>query len=133
MIEGARPKLGDPMTDEATRSDIIVCRDVHKWFGQLHVLRGIDLTVKTGEVIVIFGPSGSGKSTFIRTINRLEEHQRGDIIVDGIELTNDIRNIAAIRSEIGMVFQSFNLFPHLTALQNVTLGPLKVRRWSRQK
>jgi len=122
-----------PNHSQGDRSDIIVCRDVHKWFGQLHVLRGIDLTVKSGEVIVIFGPSGSGKSTFIRTINRLEEHQRGDIIVDGIELTNDIRNIAAIRSEIGMVFQSFNLFPHLTALQNVTLGPIKVRRWSRQK
>ena len=91
-------------------------RDVHKWFGQLHVLRGIDLTVPAGEVVVIFGASGSGKSTFIRTINRLEEHQRGEIIVDGIELTNDIRNIAAIRSEIGMVFQQFNLFPHLTAL-----------------
>src|SRR5918999_6549669 len=95
-----------------TRKEIIVARDVHKWFGQLHVLRGIDLTVRTGEVIVIFGASGSGKSTLIRTINRLEEHQRGDIVVDGIELTNDIRNIAAIRSEIGMVFQSFNLFPH---------------------
>ena len=121
------------MTDEANRSDIIVCRDVHKWFGQLHVLRGIDLTVKSGEVIVIFGPSGSGKSTFIRTINRLEEHQRGDIFVDGIELTDDIRNIAAVRSEIGMVFQSFNLFPHLTALQNVTLGPIKVRHWTRKK
>jgi general L-amino acid transport system ATP-binding protein len=115
------------------RDEIVVCRDVHKWFGQLHVLRGIDLTVETGEVVVIFGPSGSGKSTFIRTINRLEEHQRGDIVVDGIELTNDIRNIAAIRREIGMVFQSFNLFPHLTALDNVTLGPRKVRRWSRQR
>jgi general L-amino acid transport system ATP-binding protein len=114
-------------------TDIIVCRDVHKWFGQLHVLRGIDLTVRTGEVVVIFGASGSGKSTFIRTINRLEEHQRGEIFVDGIELTNDIRNIAAVRSEIGMVFQSFNLFPHLTALQNVTLGPVRVRRWSRER
>ena len=125
------------MTDQPAPSKdiegIIVCRDVHKWFGQLHVLRGIDLTVKTGEVVVIFGPSGSGKSTFIRTINRLEEHQRGDIIVDGIELTNDVRNIGAIRREIGMVFQQFNLFPHLTAQQNVTLGPRKVRRWARQK
>jgi len=118
-------------TDEAP--DIIVCRDVHKWFGQLHVLRGIDLDVKVGEVVVIFGPSGSGKSTFIRTINRLEEHQRGDIIVDGIELTDDIRNISAIRSEIGMVFQSFNLFPHLTALENITLGPMKVRKRSRDE
>jgi general L-amino acid transport system ATP-binding protein len=84
-------------------------------------------------VVVIFGASGSGKSTFIRIINRLEEHQRGQIIVDGIEMTNDIRNIAAIRSEIGMVFQSFNLFPHLTALQNVTLGPMKVRKWPKEK
>ncbi len=117
-----------PQTD-----DIIVARDVHKWFGQLHVLRGIDLTVKAGEVVVIFGASGSGKSTFIRTINRLEEHQRGEIIVDGIELTNDVRNIAAIRSEIGMVFQSFNLFPHLTAIENITLAPRKVRRWSREQ
>jgi len=124
------------MTDQAAppaTEDIIVCRDVHKWFGQLHVLRGIDLSVRPGEVVVIFGASGSGKSTFIRTINRLEEHQRGQIVVDGIELTNDIRNIAAIRSEIGMVFQSFNLFPHLTALQNITLAPTRVRRWSRER
>ena len=119
-----------PRTDAPATypSEIIVARDVHKWFGQLHVLRGIDLTVKAGQVVVIFGASGSGKSTFIRTINRLEEHQRGQIVVDGIELTNDIRNIAAIRSEIGMVFQSFNLFPHLTALQNITLAPMRVRR-----
>jgi general L-amino acid transport system ATP-binding protein len=129
----------DPLAELAQKveredtADIIVCRDVHKWFGQLHVLRGIDMNVKPGEVMVIFGPSGSGKSTFIRTINRLEEHQRGDIIVDGIELSNDIRNIAAIRSEIGMVFQQFNLFPHLTALQNVTLGPMKVRRRARRE
>jgi general L-amino acid transport system ATP-binding protein len=117
----------------AGATDIIVARDVHKWFGQLHVLRGIDLTVRAGEVVVIFGASGSGKSTFIRTINRLEEHQRGEIFVDGIELTNDIRNIAAVRSEIGMVFQSFNLFPHLTALQNVILAPMRVRRWPRER
>jgi general L-amino acid transport system ATP-binding protein len=123
---------GEPVTDQPAPTDaddIIVCRDVHKWFGALHVLRGIDLTVKSGEVVVIFGASGSGKSTFIRTINRLEEHQRGDIIVDGIELTNDIRNVAAVRSEIGMVFQSFNLFPHLTVLQNITLAPVRVRKW----
>ena len=112
---------------------IIVARDVHKWFGQLHVLRGIDLTVASGEVVVIFGASGSGKSTFIRTINRLEEHQRGEIFVDGIELTNDVRNIAAIRREIGMVFQSFNLFPHLTVLQNVSLAPIRVRKWTRER
>jgi general L-amino acid transport system ATP-binding protein len=91
------------------------------------------LTVAAGEVVVVFGASGSGKSTFIRTINRLEEHQRGDIVVDGIELTNDIRNIAAIRSEIGMVFQSFNLFPHLTVLDNVSLAPRRVRRWPRDR
>ena len=113
--------------------EIIVARDVHKWFGQLHVLRGIDLTVRTGEVVVIFGASGSGKSTFIRTINRLEEHQRGTITVDGIELTNDVRNIAAVRSEIGMVFQSFNLFPHLTVMQNIALAPMRVRGWSRAR
>ena len=125
---------GESVTDpaeSATANEIIVARDVHKWFGPLHVLRGINLTVKAGEVVVIFGASGSGKSTFIRTINRLEEHQRGEIVIDGIELTNDVRNIAAIRSEIGMVFQSFNLFPHLTALQNITLAPMRVRRYSR--
>jgi general L-amino acid transport system ATP-binding protein len=130
VLASAEQNNGDEM---AVDEGIIVCRDVHKWFGQLHVLRGIDMTVQSGEVLVIFGPSGSGKSTFIRTINRLEEHQRGQIVVDGIELTNDIRNIAAIRSEIGMVFQQFNLFPHLTALQNVTLGPVKVRKWARDK
>ncbi len=112
---------------------IIVCRDVHKWFGDFHVLRGINLSIEKGEVIVICGPSGSGKSTFIRTINRLEEHQKGEIIVDGIELTHDVRNIAAIRSEIGMVFQSFNLFPHLTAIQNVTLAPIWVRKRPKDK
>ncbi len=130
------------MTEQARQADgvehhqtdgIIVARDVHKWFGELHVLKGIDLTVTPGEVVVIFGASGSGKSTFIRTINRLEEHQKGQIIVDGIEMTNDIRNIAAIRSEIGMVFQSFNLFPHLTVLDNITLAPRKVRRTPRDE
>jgi len=109
--------------------DIIICRDVEKWFGDFHVLKGISITIRKGEVVVVCGPSGSGKSTFIRTINRLEEHHKGDIIVDGIELSNDVRNIAAIRSEIGMVFQSFNLFPHLTVLQNVTLAPMWVRKW----
>jgi general L-amino acid transport system ATP-binding protein len=112
---------------------IIVCREVHKWFGDFHVLKGIDLTVDVGEVVIIFGPSGSGKSTFIRTLNRLEEHQKGDIIIDGIELSHDIRNIEAIRREVGMVFQQFNLFPHLTAIQNVTLGPIWVRRWPKKK
>ncbi len=134
-VQGISTKARDvdrtPPGDDA--DDIIVCRGVHKWFGELHVLTGIDITVKQGEVLVIAGPSGSGKSTFIRTINRLEEHQRGDIVVDGIELSNDIRNIAAIRSEIGMVFQSFNLFPHLTVLQNVTLGPIRVRKVRREQ
>jgi general L-amino acid transport system ATP-binding protein len=132
----SNPQENAPMTEPREThhaDDIIVARDVHKWFGELHVLKGIDLTVKAGEVVVIFGASGSGKSTFIRTINRLEEHQRGQIVVDGIEMTNDIRNIAAIRSEIGMVFQSFNLFPHLTALENITLAPMRVRRLPRAR
>ncbi len=111
--------------------DIIIARDVHKWFGSFHALRGVSTTVKRAEIVVILGPSGSGKSTFIRTINRLEEHQRGEIIVDGITLSNDIRNIDAIRSEVGMVFQSFNLFPHLTVLNNITLAPMKVRHTPR--
>ena len=112
----------------AATDDIIVCHDVHKWFGNFHALRGITTTVKRGEVVVIIGPSGSGKSTFIRTINRLEQHQRGEIFIDGIELSNDVRNIDAIRRDVGMVFQSFNLFPHLTVLRNITLAPTKVRK-----
>ena len=112
---------------------IILCNNVHKWFGNFHALKGVSMEVQKGEVIVIFGPSGSGKSTFIRTINRLEEHQRGTIVVDDIELTHDVRNIAAIRSEIGMVFQQFNLFPHLSVLQNVSLAPIWVRRWPKEK
>ena len=107
---------------------IIICENVHKWFGDFHVLKGVNMAVNRGEVVVVCGPSGSGKSTFIRTINRLEEHQRGSIVVDGIKLTNDLRNIHAIQQEIGMVFQQFNLFPHLTALDNVTLAPIWVRR-----
>ncbi len=113
--------------------DIIICRDVHKWFDDFHVLQGVSLTIKRQEVVVICGPSGSGKSTLIRTINRLEEHQRGDIIVDGIELSHDIRNIEAVRREVGMVFQQFNLFPHLTVLQNVTLAPIWARKWPKEK
>ena len=108
--------------------DIIVCRDVHKWYGDFHALRGVTTSIKKTEVVVVFGPSGSGKSTFIRTINRLEEHQLGEIIVNGIKLTNDIRNIDAIRRDVGMVFQSFNLFPHLTVMDNITLAPIKVRK-----
>jgi general L-amino acid transport system ATP-binding protein len=121
------------MKEADNSQDIIISHDVHKWFDNFHVLKGINLNVKKGEVVVIFGPSGSGKSTFIRCINRLEEHQKGQIIVDGVELTNDIRNIEAIRSEVGMVFQQFNLFPHLTVLQNVMLAPVWVRRSSKDQ
>ena len=118
------------MTDlENTPDDsIIICEDVHKWFDDFHVLKGITTAFKKGEKVVICGPSGSGKSTFIRTINRLEIHQRGRIIVDGIELSDDLRNIERIRQEVGMVFQQFNLFPHLTVLQNVTLSPIWVKK-----
>ena len=116
------------MTQPQTQGDIIICRDVCKWYGQFQALKNVSMSARRGEVIVIFGPSGSGKSTFIRCINRLEEHQSGQIIVDGIELSNDVRNIDAIRSEVGMVFQQFNLFPHLTVLDNITLAPKWVRR-----
>ena len=112
------------------RKAMIVCRDVHKWYGNFHALRGINLEVATGEVIVVCGPSGSGKSTFIRTINRLEEHQRGDIVVDGIELTHDVHNIEAIRMETGMVFQQFNLFPHMTVMRNLTIAQQRVKKRS---
>jgi general L-amino acid transport system ATP-binding protein len=122
------------MNDASTNHDpIIICNDVHKWYGDFHALRGISMQVQRGEVIVIFGPSGSGKSTFIRTLNRLEEHQRGQIIVDGIELSHDVRNIEKIRMEAGMVFQQFNLFPHMTVMQNVTLAPIRVRKWAKEK
>ena len=113
--------------------EIIVLRDVHKWYGDFHVLRGVSFSMHTGEVMVICGPSGSGKSTCIRTINRLEEHQKGQIIVDGVELTNDLRNIEAIRRDVGMVFQQFNLFPHLTVLQNVSLAPFWVLKMKKSK
>jgi general L-amino acid transport system ATP-binding protein len=116
---------------QSTADPIIICRDVHKWYGNYHALRGISMDVRRGEVVVVFGPSGSGKSTFIRTINRLEEHQRGQIIVDGIELTHDVRNIERIRMETGMVFQQFNLFPHLTVIDNITLAPIWVRGWTK--
>jgi general L-amino acid transport system ATP-binding protein len=102
--------------------------EVHKWYGEFHVLRDIHMSVDRGERVVVCGPSGSGKSTMIRCINRLEEHQRGRIIVAGIELTSDLKNIEAIRREVGMVFQQFNLFPHLTVLENLTLAPIWVRK-----
>ena len=106
----------------------ISLKGVNKWFGALHVLRDVNLDVALGERVVVCGPSGSGKSTLIRCINRLEEHQEGQIIVDGIELSNDLRSLDAIRREVGMVFQSFNLFPHLTILENCTLAPIWVRK-----
>ena len=112
---------------------IIEIIEMHKWYDDFHVLKDINLTVKKQERIVICGPSGSGKSTLIRCINRLEEHQRGRIIVDGIELTNDLKNIEKIRAEVGMVFQHFNLFPHLTILENLTLGPIWVRKIPKKK
>jgi len=113
-------------------SDTIIRMDnVSKWYGQFQALRHVDLSVARGERIVICGPSGSGKSTLIRCINRLEEHQQGTIIVDGTELTDDLRDIEAVRRDVGMVFQHFNLFPHLTVLENLTLGPIWVLKKSR--
>ena len=117
------------VSDEA----VISIADMNKWYGQFHVLKDIDLTVRRGERIVICGPSGSGKSTLIRCINRLEEHQQGSINVDGIELTNDLKNIDAIRREVGMVFQHFNLFPHLTVLENCTLAPIWVKKMPKKE
>ncbi|WP_281501851.1 amino acid ABC transporter ATP-binding protein [Aliiroseovarius sp. F20344] len=111
----------------------IEIRNMNKWYGSFHVLRDIDLTVYQGERIVIAGPSGSGKSTLIRCINRLEEHQEGQIIVDGTELTSDLKNVDKVRSEVGMVFQHFNLFPHLTILENCTLAPIWVRKEPRKE
>lgn len=118
-------KESDPKHADEAMIEIV---DMHKWFGDFHVLKGIDLTIAEKERIVICGPSGSGKSTLIRCINRLEEHQRGQIIVDGIELTNNIKNIEKIRAEVGIVFQHFNLFPHLSIVENLTLGPIWVRK-----
>ncbi len=122
------------MTEATTNKEeyIIAIREMHKWYGQFHVLKDINLFVKKGERIVICGPSGSGKSTMIRCINRLEEHQKGQIIVDGIELTNDVKHIEKIRTEVGMVFQHFNLFPHLTVLENLALAPVWVRKMPRK-
>ena len=113
---------------------IIIAQDVEKWYdNNFHVLKRVSLEVKKQEVVVIMGPSGSGKSTFIRTFNALEPYQKGSIIIDGIKLTKDLKNIETIRREVGMVFQQFNLFPHLTVLKNVTLAPIWVRRWSKAK
>ncbi len=123
----ARPAAG------ASGRPMIELQHVNKWYGQFHVLRDVNLTVETGQKIVICGPSGSGKSTMIRCINRLEEHQQGKIVVDGVELTADLRNIDTIRREVGMVFQHFNLFPHLTVLENLTLAPIWVRKTPRKE
>lgn len=115
------------------KTQIIVAKNVHKWYGKFHVLKGVDLIVNRGEVVVLMGPSGSGKSTFIRTFNALEDYQQGSIQINGITLSNDLRNIEIIRREVGMVFQQFNLFPHLTILNNVTLAPIWVHKLSKMK
>ncbi len=125
MAETAKMQVGTEVAVQITK--------MNKWYGTFHVLRDIDLTVHRGERIVIAGPSGSGKSTLIRCINRLEEHQAGQIIVDGTELTGDLKNIDKVRSDVGMVFQHFNLFPHLTILENLTLAPIWVRKISKKE
>jgi len=129
-IDDATTAANDRLAD---RDDMIVCVNVDKFYGDFQALKGVTATIKEGEVAVVCGPSGSGKSTWIRCINRLEVHQGGDIVVDGIELTNDLRNIEKIRSEVGMVFQQFNLFPHLTVLDNITLAPIWVRKKPRSE
>ena len=123
-----KPESANEKTKSAAGNYAVTMRGVHKWYGKFHVLKNINLNVEVGEKIVICGPSGSGKSTLIRCINRLEEHQQGEIIVEGIELSHDIKNIEIIRREVGMVFQHFNLFPHLTVLENCTLAPIWVRK-----
>ena len=123
MADAAKMQISDEVAIQIT--------GMNKWYGTFHVLRDINMTVQRGERIVICGPSGSGKSTLIRCINRLEEHQQGQIVVDGTELTNDLKNIDQVRSEVGMVFQHFNLFPHLTVLDNCTLAPIWVRKQAR--
>jgi general L-amino acid transport system ATP-binding protein len=119
--------------DSDSAQPMIEIQGVHKWFGEFHVLKGINLAVERGERIVVCGPSGSGKSTLIRCINHLETHQRGRILVDGVELNEDLKHIEQVRSEVGMVFQQFNLFPHLTVLENCCLAPIWVRRQPRRQ
>ncbi|HBR86966.1 MAG TPA: ABC transporter ATP-binding protein [Candidatus Marinimicrobia bacterium] len=128
MNENSNKKM-----DISNEDTIIKIVNMHKWYGDFHVLNDINLDIKRRERIVVCGPSGSGKSTLIRCINRLEEHQRGQIIVDGIELTKDLKHIEKVRSEVGMVFQHFNLFPHLTILENLTIGPIWVRKISKKE
>ncbi|MBU1330699.1 MAG: amino acid ABC transporter ATP-binding protein [Gammaproteobacteria bacterium] len=125
--------MSEAIKQPAVTDGMIQMQGVHKWYGQFHVLKDINLDVKQGERIVLCGPSGSGKSTTIRCLNRLEEHQQGRIVVDGTELTHDLKQIEAVRREVGMVFQHFNLFPHLTVLQNCTLAPMWVRKMPKRK
>jgi len=132
-VEETQTRPPEQLASAASAEVIIQMVDVNKWFGDFHVLREINLTVHQGERIVICGPSGSGKSTMIRCINRLEVHQEGDIIVDGVKLDKNLKHIDKIRSEVGMVFQSFNLFPHLTVLENLTLAPIWVRKTARHE
>ncbi len=134
MTQAVSPQEATVRADApADGQKIIEIDGLNKWFGDFHVLKDINLSINQGEVVVIIGPSGSGKSTLIRCVNRLEEHQEGRIVVDGIELTDDVRNIDQVRRETGMVFQQFNLFPHLTVLENITLAPLRVRKWKKSK
>lgn len=131
MAEAKTTPSGEIVMDNV--EPIIKCEDVNKWYGEFHALRDVSMSVQPQEVVVIIGPSGSGKSTFIRCLNRLEEHQEGLIMIDGIVLSHDVRNIAEIRRETGMVFQQFNLFPHMTVLDNIILAPMKVRHQSRDQ
>jgi general L-amino acid transport system ATP-binding protein len=124
---------GSAIRPAGTGEEMIVVEGVEKWFDDFQALAGVDLVVGRQEVVVVAGPSGGGKSTLIRCINRLERHDRGRIVVDGVELSEDIRNIQVIRREVGMVFQQFNLFPHLTVLENITLAPRQVRRWPKKR
>lgn len=122
------------MSNSTNSTEIMIrCEQIHKWYGDFHVLQGVSVQIAKGEVVVVIGPSGSGKSTFIRTLNRLETHDEGTILVNGRMLNNDLKNIEMIRREVGMVFQSFNLFPHLTILDNITLAPNWVRKWPKAK
>lgn len=125
--------MSEPIKRPAAEQSMILMQGVHKWYGQFNVLKDINLDVKQGERIVICGPSGSGKSTAIRCLNRLEEHQQGRIVVNGVELTRDLKHIETVRREVGMVFQHFNLFPHLTVLQNCTLAPMWVRKMPKRQ
>ena len=133
--KNAASKSSDSVRADAPQGGqkIIEIDDLNKWFGEFHVLKDINLSVNKAEVVVVIGPSGSGKSTLIRCVNRLEEHQQGRITVDGVELTDDVKKIDQIRRETGMVFQQFNLFPHLTVMENIILAPVRVRKWKRSK